>query len=63
MTAHDGCLEDVRTVTNMCPPCNVLCAACLSFEVDHLFSGQSVLWDQRVTAFIVSHYIVFVFRK
>ena len=29
---------------------NVSHAACLSFEVDHLFSGPSVLWDERVAA-------------
>ena len=50
MIAHYGCFEDVSAVIGMCPPCSVLHAACLSFEVDHLFSGQSVLWDQRVTA-------------
>ena len=43
--------------------CCVLCAACLSSEVDYLFSGQSVLWDQRVTLFIVAHSIVFLLRK
>ena len=42
-------LEDVSTVIDACPPCSVLSAACLCFEVDHLFSGQSLLWDQRVT--------------
>ena len=50
MIAHYGCFEDVSAVTDVCPPCSVLGAACLSFEVDHLYSGQSVLWDQRVTA-------------
>ena len=43
------CLEDLSAVIGMCPLCSVSCAACLSFEVDHLFSGQSVLWDQGIT--------------
>ena len=29
---------------------HVLLVVCLSFEADYLFSGQSVLWDQMVTA-------------
>ena len=41
----------------------MLHAACLSFEVDHLFNGQSVIRDQRVTTLIVSHSIVFLLRK
>ena len=48
--AHYGCFEDLSAVIDMCPLCSVLCAACLSFQVDHLFSGHSVLWDQRITA-------------
>ena len=51
MIGHYGCFENVSAVIDTCPPCSVLCAACLSFEVDNLFSGQSVLWDQMVTAF------------
>ena len=50
MIAHYGCFEDVSAVIDTCPPCSVSHAACLSFELDHLFSGQSVLWDQRVNA-------------
>ena len=49
MIAHYGSFEDLSVVIDMCTPCSVPCAACLSFEVDHLFSGQSVLQDQRVT--------------
>ena len=63
MIAHYGCIEDESAVIDECLPCGVSCAACLSFEVDHLFSGQSVLWDQRVTAFIAFHSIVFLLRK
>ena len=63
MIAHYGCFEDVSAVFGVCPHCSVLCAACLSFEVDHSFSGSSVLWDQRVTAFIVAHSIVFSLKK
>ena len=44
MIAHYGCFEDVSAVIDVCPICSV---SCLSFEVDHLFSGQSVLWNQR----------------
>ena len=47
MIGHYGYFEDVSAVMDVCPPCNVLHAACLSFEFDHLFSCQSVLWDQR----------------
>ena len=50
MIAHYGCFEDVSAVIDACPPCSVLCAASLSFEVDHLLSGQSVPWDQKFTA-------------
>ena len=50
MVVHYGCFEDVSAVIGMCHPCSVSYVACLSFEVDHLFSGQSVVWDQRVTA-------------
>ena len=50
MIAHYGCFEDVSAVIDIYPLCSVLHAACLSFEVDHLFSGQSVLLDQRATA-------------
>ena len=50
MIAHHGCFEDVSAVIDMCPPCSVSCAACLSFEVDQIFSGQSVLWDEKVIA-------------
>ena len=63
MIAHYGCIEDESAVIDTFPPCSVLNAACLSFEVDHLFSGQSALWDQRDSAFIVSHSIVFSLRK
>ena len=42
MIAHYGCFEDESVVIDACPPCSVVYAACLSFEVDHLFSGQSV---------------------
>ena len=34
-----------------------------SFEIDCLLSGQSVLCDQRVITFIVSHSIVFHSEK
>ena len=37
-------------VIDVCPLCSVLHVACLSFEVYHLFNGQSVLWDQRAIA-------------
>ena len=47
MIAHDGCFEDVSAVIDTCPLCSVSCAECLSFEFDFLFSGHSVLWDQR----------------
>ena len=50
MIAHCGCFEDVTAVIDLCSSSSVLCAVCLSFEVEHLFSGKSVLWDQRVTA-------------
>ena len=50
MIAHYGCFADVSLVIDAFPPCSVLHAACLSFEVDHIFSGQSVLLDQRLTA-------------
>ena len=63
MIAHYGCFEDESAVIDTCPPCNVSHAACLSFEADHLYSCQPVLWDQRVTTFIVSHSIVFSLRK
>ena len=36
MIAHYGCFEDVSVVIDACLLCNVSCAACLSFEVDHL---------------------------
>ena len=57
-----GAFEDESAVIDMFPPCSVSHAACLSFEVDCLFSDQSVLWD-KVTAFIVSDSIVFSLRK
>ena len=47
MTVHHGCFEDVSAVIDVCPLCSVSCVAWLSFEVDHLASGQSVIWDQR----------------
>ena len=50
MIAHYGCSEDVSTVIDFCPPCNVSIAGCLSFEVNNLFSGPYVPWDQRVIA-------------
>ena len=49
MIACCGSFEDVSAVLDICPPCSVSHPACLIFEVDHLFSGQSMLWDQRVT--------------
>ena len=49
MNAHYGCFEDVNAVIDMCP-CSESHAACLSFEVDNLFSGKSVQWDQRIIA-------------
>ena len=49
MIAHYGYFEDVSAVIGMSPLCSASHAACLSFEVYNLFSGQSVLWDQRVT--------------
>ena len=50
MIAHYECFEDVSVVIDECLPCSMSHAAYVSFEVDYLFSGQSVLWDQRVTA-------------
>ena len=50
MIAHYGCFEDVSAVLGSCPLCSVACVVCLSFEVDCLLSGQSVLWDQRAIA-------------
>ena len=50
MIAHYGCFENVSAVIDACPLCSVMCATCSSFEVDCLFSGQSVLWDQRAIA-------------
>ena len=50
MIAHYGCFEDVSAVINTCPLCGVSCATFWCFEVDCLFSGQSMPWDQRVTA-------------
>ena len=49
--AYDWCFEDVSAVIDMCPFCSMSCATCWSFEVDHLFSGQSVLWNQRAIAY------------
>ena len=43
MILHYGYFEDVCAVIGMCPLCSVLHAACLSFEVDHLFSSQSAM--------------------
>ena len=63
MIGHYGCFEDESAVTDECPPCSVSLVACLNFEVDHIFDGQSVLWDQRVITFIVSQSIVFSLRK
>ena len=63
MIAHYGCFEDESAVIDMGPPFSVSHVVCLSFEVDHLFSGQSVLWDQRVITFIVAHSIVFLTQK
>ena len=45
--AHYGCFEDISAVIDMCPFCSVSHAAYLSFKVDFLFSGLSVLWEQR----------------
>ena len=50
MIANYGCFEDVSVVIDVCTSCGVSCDNCLSFEMDHLFSGQSVLLDQRVTS-------------
>ena len=50
MTAHYGCFEDESVVIDMCPPCSVSHATYLSFEVEHLFSGQSGILDLKVTA-------------
>ena len=50
MITHYGCFEGESAVIDTCPPLSVLHAACLSFEVDHLFSSQSVPWNQKVTA-------------
>ena len=47
--AHYGWFEDVSAVFDVCLLCSVSHAACLNFEVDCLFSGQSVLWDERTT--------------
>ena len=58
MIAHYGCSEDESAVIDVLPPCSVSCVACLSFEVDHLFSGQPVLWNQKVVAFIAFYSIV-----
>ena len=51
MFAHYGCFEDVVAVIDTCLLCSVLHAACLSFEIGHIFRGQSVLWDQKTIAF------------
>ena len=50
MSAHYECFTDVSTVIDVCPLCSVSCAACISFEVDHLFSHQSVLRVQGAIA-------------
>ena len=47
---NEGCLEDISAVIDACPSCSESCASCLNFDVYYLFSGQSVLWDQRDTA-------------
>ena len=60
MIAHYGCFEDICAVIDACPLCGLSCAACaecLSFEVDCLFSGQSVLWDQ-VGVQLVHHFSI-----
>ena len=59
MIVYYGCFEDESDIIDVCPPCSVSYAACLNFEVHHLFSGQSVLWEQSITAFIISHSLVF----
>ena len=51
MIAHYGCIEDGSAVIDACPLCSMLHAACLSFDIEHLFSGQSVLWDQEAIAY------------
>ena len=64
MIAHYGWFEDASAVNDVCPLCSVPLAASLSFEFDHLFSGQSVLWDQRVTVcslFLIP--LLFLLRK
>ena len=53
MIAHYGCFKDESAVIDVCPPFSVSHAVCLSFEVDHLFSDQSVLWNQRVTVLLL----------
>ena len=50
MIAHYGCFEGESAVIDVCPLCSEVSAACLSFEVDQSFSGQSVLCDLRITA-------------
>ena len=49
--AHDGCFEDVSAVIDTCPLCSMPHSTCWSFKLDHLFSGQSVLWDQRAIVY------------
>ena len=54
MIVHYWFFEDVSAVIEACPLCIMLCTTCRSFEVDHLLSGQSVLWDQRAMAYPLS---------
>ena len=50
MIAQYGCFEDVCVIIDVCFLCKVSCIACLSFDIEHLFSSQSVLWDTRAIA-------------
>ena len=50
MIAHHGYFKDVSVVIDAFPLCSLSHATFLRFEVDHLFSGQSVLWDKRANA-------------
>ena len=44
-------MNDLNAVIYVCPLCSMLHATHQSFEVDHPFSGQSVLWDQMAIAY------------
>ena len=53
--AHYGHFEDVSAVIVSLVVCHMLHV--LSIEVDCLFSGQSVTWDQR--GLLLVHYLSF----